>query len=301
MTAKRKRRRSRSGGATETVEQETTQSRTPSTSRFAQESPFPPLAQSIAAGMRAVGSSPQILVVAFLSLLASWGAFVLLGAEPDPRGLAVLFPVPPVHVLGDAIVAIPRGTPTVTTIASVGGLAALRALTYGLLCLMIVRTLRDGTVSLLGALRALPRIALVFVGLYLAQFGLVLAGAQILGLLLPQFGFLAIAAGLYLLGFAPIVAAAEGEGPGQAIRRGSRAARLPGTRHITLVMAYFLLLIYSGSIAPFPRLSPATPGIAAWSYALVFTFVHVSLLAAIAYRWLIVREQVPVVAPRRKR
>ena len=270
--------------------------------KLAQESPFPPLGQSIATGMRVVGSSPAILAVAFLSLLATWGAFVLFGADPDPRGLAVLVPVPPVQVLGDAAVAIPRGDALWSTIVGVGSLAVLRGLTYGLLCLLIVAALRDGAASLSVAVRALPRVAVVFVGLYLAHFGLVLGGAQMLELLVPGVGRLvAIAAGFYFLSFSPILAAAEGEAPGQAVRRGVRAARLPGTRHLFLAMVYILVLVYSGAIAPFPVLSPATPGIAAWSYALVFTFVHVSVLAALAYRWLEVRDQVPVTAPPRKR
>jgi hypothetical protein len=150
-------------------------------------------------------------------------------------------------------------------------------------------------------MRSLPRVALVFAGLYLVQFGLVLAGIQVLSLLLPQVGFLGMVGGLYFLGFSPIVAAAEGHAPGQAVRRGTRAARLPGTRHLTLVLAYFLLLVYSGAIAPFPVFGPSTPAIGVWSYALVFTFVHVSVMATLAYRWLIVRDQVPLVAPPRKR
>lgn len=308
MTAKRKRRRNRSSarGATKTAEPEVLDSEEAppeqSTPPLMAQSPFPTLGLSLAHGLRLVGSSPPILAVAFLSLLATWGVFVAFGADPDPRGLAVLLPVPPAQVLGDAGVAIPRGDATWSTIAGVGSFAAVRALTYGLLCLLIVGALRGGAASVSGAVRALPRLALVFAGLYLAHFGLVLAGAQMLELLVPGVGRLvAIAAGLHFLGFSTVIAAAEGHAPGQAVRRGVRAARLPGTRHLTLVMAYYLLLVYSAAIAPFPILGPSTPGIAAWSYALVFTFVHVSVLAAIAYRWLLVRDQVPAVAPPRKR
>lgn len=291
MTAGRKRRRAQDSGRSAEAEHS---GPTP-LPRFAQPSPFPPLGQSIATGLRVVGSSPAILGVAFLSLLATWGAVVMLGADPDPRGLAVLVPVPPVQVLGDAAVAIPRGDALSSTIGGLASFSLLRGLTYGLLTLLIVGAFRDGAASLPVAVRALPRVGLVFVGLYLAHFGLVLAGAQILELLVPGIGRLvAIAAGLYFLSFSPIVAAAEGETPGQAVRRGVRAARLPGTRHLMLAMVYILVLMFSAAIAPFPALTPATPGMAAWSYALLFTFVHVSIIAALAYRWLGVREQVPV-------
>lgn len=265
------------------------------------ESPFPPLGKSLAQGLRVVGSSPPILAVAFLSLLATWVLFAALGVQADPRGLAVLLPVLPAQVLGDASVAIPRGASAVSSISALAGLAALRAVTYGLLCLLIVAALRDGKASISEAMRSLPRVVVVFIGLYLVQFGLVLAGIQVLSLLLPQFGFLGMVAGLYFLGFSPVVAAAEGHAPGPAVRRGARAARLPGNRHLTLVLVYFLLLVYSGAIAPFPAFGPSTPNIGVWSYALVFTFVHISVLATLAYRWLLVRDQVPAVAPPRKR
>ena len=306
MTAKRKRRRNRGSGrgSTQTAEaeildEEEAPPERPTRALMA-ESPFPPLGVSLAQGLRVVGSSPPILAVAFLSLLATWGVFVALGEQPSPRTLAVLLPAPPVPVLGDAGVAIPRGTATWLSIGAVASLSALRGVTYGLLCLLIVGTLRDGRPSISMAMRALPRVALVTMGLYLAHFGLVLAGAQILDLLVPQFGFLGVAAGLYFLAFSTVIAAAEGQNPGQAIRRGARAARLPGTRHLTLVMAYFLVLVYSGAIAPFPVFGPSTPGVGVWSYALVFTFIHVAVLATLAYRWLLVRDEVPAVAPPRK-
>jgi len=305
MTAKRKRRRSRSSGTIQTTEPEAPQVEDSPPERLTRlglsESPFPPLGQSIAAGMRAVGSSPPILAVAFLSLLATWGVFLLLGTEASPRTLAILLSAPPVHVFSDAPIAIPTGASATSSIAAVAGLAALRGITFGMLTLLIVGVLRDGHASVRTAARALPKTALVFAGLYLVQFGLVLAAFQLVARLLGQLAFLAIVAGLYFLVFSPIVAAAEGDTPGQAVRRGARAARLPGTRHLTMVMAYFLILFYSGAVAPFPILGPATPSMGAWAYGLASTFLHVSVLAAFAYRWLIVREQVPVVAPRRKR
>lgn len=301
MTAKRKRRRSRGEGGAPAAEAEASEAEETPRPRITQESPFPPLGQSMAHGLRTVGGSPAILAVAFLSLLATWGAFVLLGTEPTPRALAVLLSAPPVHVFSDAPIAIPRGASATFSIAAVAGFAALRGITFGMLTLLMVDALRGGDASVTRAARALPRVALVFAGLYLVQFGLVLAAFQLLAGLLGELAFLVIAAGLYFLVFSPIVAASEGDGPGQAVRRGARAARLPGTRHLTMVMAYFLVLFYSGAVAPFPVLGPATPSLAAWAFGLVATFIHVSVLAAFAYRWVVVGEQVPVSAPRRKR
>jgi hypothetical protein len=182
-------------------------------------------------------------------------------------------------------------------VGAVAGLTALRGITFALLALLILQVLREGRTSLAAAARALPRTATVMGALYLIQFGLVVAAFQLLLGFLQQLAILSIVAALYFLAFAPVVAAAEGEGPRQALRRGYRAARLPGTRHLSLVAAYFLVLFYSGAVAPFGVLAPATPTLGAWAYGLFATFIHVSVLAAFAYRWLEVRDQVPAAAP----
>jgi hypothetical protein len=232
-------------------------------------------------------------VVAFLSLLATWAVFVVLGAEPGPRTLSLLVSAPPVHVFSDAPVALAPGPSAAFSVAAVAGLTALRGVTFALLGLLIAQVMREGRTSLPAAIRLLPRTSMVVGALYLIQFGLVVAAFQLLLGFLGQLAILSIVAAIYFLVFAPVVAAAEGEGPRQALRRGLRAARLPGTRHLSLVAAYFLVLFYSGAVAPFGVLAPATPSLGGWAYGLVATFIHVSVLAAFVYRWLEVRDQVP--------
>lgn len=304
MTAKRKRRRSRRSSPASSPKQARAQVAEKDGARKKEkergqpparvpESPFPPLATSLARGFLVVGGSPQVLATAFLSLLGTWGVFVSLGAETGPRTISLLLSAPPVHVFSDAPVALSPGSSGVFSVLAVAGLTALRGITFALLCLLIVQGLRGGRTRVSDALRLLPRMAIVLGGLYLVQFGIVVAAFQLLVGFLGQLAVLSIAAGLYFLVFAPVVAAAEGEGPRQALRRGVRAARLAGTRHLSMVLAYFLLLFYSGAIAPFGVLAPATPSIGVWAYGLAMTFVHVSVLAAFVYRWLAVRDQVP--------
>lgn len=296
MTSKRKRRRSRPPAASSPhgVAEKEPKGGTDDVRR-PPESPFPTLASSVARGFRVVGSSPPILATAFLSLLVTWGVFVAMGSEVGPRTLSLLVSTPPVHVFTDAPVALAPRSTGVFSVLAVAGLAALRGLMFGLLILLIARTLREGGASMRAALGELPRVSVVVGVLYLVQFGLAVAALQLLVGFLGQLAVLTIAAALYFLVFAPIVAGAEGEGPRQALRRGLRAARLPGTRHLSMVMAYFLLLFYSGAIAPFGLLTPATPSIAVWAYGLTMTFVHVSVLASFVYRWIEVRDEVPQV------
>ncbi|MGH2691343.1 MAG: hypothetical protein ACRDHM_02460 [Actinomycetota bacterium] len=304
MTAKRKRRRSRTSSPASSSKEGRAQVAEKDGARKNEkkrgqpparlpESPFPPLGTSLARGFLVVGGSPSILATAFLALLGTWGVFVLLGAEAGPRTLSLLLSAPPVHVFSDAPVALSPGSSGLYSVLSVAGLTALRGITFALLGLLIVEGLREGRTSVRSVLGLLPRTAIVIGGLYLVQFGIVVAAFQLLVGFLGQLAVLSIAAGLYFLVFAPVVAAAEGEGPRQALRRGVRAARLPGARHLSMVMAYFLMLFYSGAIAPFGVLAPATPSIGVWAYSLGMTFVHVSVLAAFIYRWLAVRDQVP--------
>lgn len=309
MTSKRQRRRARSRAGprnqpseaqARVEEAEPIAKGSPSRAEAARDTPVPALAPSVAAGLRAVGSSPEILAVVFLSVLLTWGTFVLLGTEPSGGTLSLLFTVPPVEVVfGDGAVVLLPGQSGQATVIAIAGLAIVRGLTYALVTMLVVQVLRDGTASVRQAFVALPRAGLVFAGLYLAHFGMTVAAALLVQQYLPQLSVLVIPAGLYFLAYSPVVAAAEGDGPRQAIRRGVRAARLPGTRHLTLGFAYFVFVFFSGSIAPFGPLPPATPSIGAWAYGLGATFVHVSVLAAFAFRWLEVREHVPEVARRR--
>ena len=305
MTAKRKRRRSRSSspaassraeGKARVVDKEPAGKATKTRDEAARppESPFPPLGTSLARGFRVAGASPAILATAFVSLLVIWAVFVLMGVEPTPGTLALLVSVPPVPILfSDAPLALgPEASGTAIAL-TVAGLAALRGITFGLMCLLIVQALREGRTSVLDAARALPRVAVVLTGLYLLEFGVVVAAFQLLVGFLGQLAVLLVPAGLYFLVFAMVVAASEGDGPLGALRRGVRAARLPGTRHLSLVMAYFLIFFYARAVAPFGILAPATPSIGAWAYGLVMTFVHVSVLAALVFRWLEVRDRVP--------
>jgi hypothetical protein len=99
---------------------------------------------------------------------------------------------------------------------------------------------------------------------------------------------------LHFLAFAPVVAAAEGVPAGAALRIGMRASRLPGARHLTLVLLYVLVVLYAelGAAAVGGEAHPATPSVLTWGVALLATVGHVVMLGALAYRWDVVRDQV---------
>lgn len=309
MTKKKKRRRSRGprepAAAAAPPELEPKQEEAPPRRRLferrprtTEPSPFPSFGVSLARGFRAAGSSPAILAVAFLSMLALWGGYALLEAVPSPRIMTDLLALPPVHINFDVSQVTTAAETTFAASALVFAAMAVRSVLLGLLTLLLLGALRDGAPDLRDAFARLPKVAVALLVVYIAEVGLVLAvpilvqtigGAQlaVLG------GLATLIFGLHFLGLAPVIAAADGDPGPEALRRSIRAARLPGMRHLGLVLAYFFFVFYSSLAAPSELQAPATPTIAIWALVLFTTFVHVGVLGAFAYRWLIVRDRVP--------
>jgi hypothetical protein len=263
-------------------------------------SPYPGLGITLARGLGVTGSSPVILATAFLGLLATWATFVLLGAEASPRFLAVAMAISPANLFTDVPVAFAPGD-TVLVVVSVVVLALLRSVTAGLLIALIADGF-EGRPNLRAAVLRLPRIGSTLAAVYLVEVGVVVVLLQLVAGLLGQLSLLVVAAAIYFLAFVPVIAVMENEGLQGSFRRSVRAARLPGTRHLTLVFLYFLFLFYAASISPFGTLSPATPSLPTWVFGLALTFLHVSVLGGLVFRWRAVRDQVPSgPAPPRRR
>ncbi|MGH2766091.1 MAG: hypothetical protein ACRDKA_09295 [Actinomycetota bacterium] len=254
-------------------------------------SPFPLFAPSMARGLWALGAAPVTLVSAFLSLLATWAVFVALGVETAPRFLAVVMAISPAHLFTDVPVVFGTGGGLMTVVGT-GALGLVRALTFAMLTLLLLGWLEDGRPDLRAAVRRLPRSAAALFAIYVVEVGLVFVLLQVAAGFLGPLSLLIVVAALYFLAFVPVVAVVEGASVQEAFRRGFRAARLPGTRHLTLVMIYFLLLFYAASVSPFGAVTPATPSVLTWVFAMIVTAVHIGVLGSLVYRWLIVRDQV---------
>lgn len=263
-------------------------------------SPHPPLGETLRLGAPAA-ADPRVLAAAFLFVLALWAIVVGLGSESPPALMSGFWAVPPISVFFDANV--------VSTIVP-GALASL-----GLLVLVLA--LRSAALTAIvrwigGELEEAPTegrrgfvaTALSMFAIHSAELGLVLIVFTLAqGLLGGQIGaLLAWGLGVYYLGFVPAVVAIEGVSAAEGLRRGLRAARLPGARHLTFVMLYLLLTLWLSQFAPGGILPSATPSIGVWVYVLLGTFAHLAALGALTYRWIVVRGVVPTgPAPRRRR
>lgn len=257
-------------------------------------SPFPPFGVTMARGMRAVGASAVLLTATFVSALATWGAVVVLGADAPLRYLIVEMAASPLHVFFDVDLIFRLGGTSTDALVATAALGAVRAVTFGALLLLIGAVLR-GEGDVRQALRPFPKVVLSLFAVYVAEVAVVVGAARLLvGLLGPAGSLVLPLVALHFLSFVPVVIALERTSARDGLVRGLRAARLPAGRHLIMMLVYFMFSLYlvSGS----PPLTPATPSVLGWAFVLGVTFVHVSVTAALAYRWLAVRDEAAVVA-----
>lgn len=144
---------------------------------------------------------------------------------------------------------------------------------------------RMGTSAVRGSLRTV-------LGVEAVSITLVALSTIVLTAVLGTIGaILALVAIMYFLVYAPVIAVAEGLPLRHVLRLSIRAARARGPQHLLLVLPYIfvslLLILRAGGPG-----TPATPSILVWAYALVLGFVHLGVLAAVATRWLALRERV---------
>jgi hypothetical protein len=261
------------------------------------DSPFPPVPQSIARGAIAVGSSLVLLVTAFVLEFLLWVGLVALGLEGPPGRLVNLLALPPISTYFDALNGV--------TIYGFGGAGfgaasafiVVRSLILSVVVGLVVQTLDGEGSPLDGVKRGLAAFPTVLVTGILAL-SLMIVGSVILPIFGPGLGFLGsvltLVAALFFLVYAPIAAVREGRPIQETIRRSARAAMMPGSRHLLFCMLYiFLTLPILVALAPNGNLLGVNPSISMWTYGLITTFVHLTFLAAFAYRWIQAEDHVP--------
>ena len=270
----------------------------------------PPLAPSVAKGLRAVGTSPVLVVSAFLATLVLWLIFTAYGVAPAPSAMVVLTALPPAHSLIDIEAVLTGGnTAPGATVVFLAGLLVFRA---ALISLWVAGSLerlawagplhpatsaaagRAGSSELSSvlqrAMRSFGAVLGVEAGFYVISMAIALAALQSAALQIAVIG--ALVGGLLFFVFAPIVAVAEEMGLGPAVRISIKAARLPGPRHMLATVAYIGMTLTVSLLAPTSRVAAATPTITVWLFVLFVTFLHVTALATFVYRWLVVRDRV---------
>lgn len=256
----------------------------------------PPVGVSLARGVSVVGTSPLLLVLTFLSILGLWLGFSGYGVvtSASPQAMVMLISLPPIHTLLDIqFLARGRTVGPGQVVAFSVGLVLVRAALMSLWTSLILESFRSpgGRPDARAALRRALRSFVPMTGVELGFLTLAtVAIFMVTGFLGPLGVIVTLVAGLYFFSYAPMVAAAEGVGMVQAAQLSIKASRVPGPQHMMLITTYLALTLFVAVLTPGSRVAAATPSVAVWAFALFVGFLHVAVLAALTYRWLLLRD-----------
>jgi hypothetical protein len=274
-------------------------------------SPMPKLRATLARGAVTALAIPWLIVAVPAVLLVVWALVTLGGYEGPFKLMAFTFAIPPVTsavdpqiyqlALRPSLDASGIGLAAPTLIGVVLAIAFHAAL-QAIIATASVEKLRTGSVSA-WSIRRTPRVWLVSSMVGMVCLGMYIAG-RILLLLFGQIGvflFLAVLViGVYVLGFAPAIAADEDRGPVETLVRSVRAARMPGSANLWLAVGY---LFVSAILLAAPVDGSGigvTPTAGAWAIVIVWNLMSVIMQSTLAYRYLAVAPEVPEGPPVRQ-
>jgi hypothetical protein len=254
-------------------------------------SPLGRLTAALGRGFVVVGGSWPILLVSFLALFGEWAVLIAMGTHTTPRFLVTAMALPPVGGAFDYQSAQALGG----TAGIVVGFALLvaRAIVVAVLAGLIIGVLEGRR-----AARNVARRGRRAVPLVVARNGVGLSALLVGGSLLQVLGFglqflgnvMLITALLHFLGFVPAVAIRERLGLIDTLRRSRAAASLAGGQQFTFCLLYVVALLFVlplvGTLNESGGLITANPSVSAWLFGMVATYVNVSVLAALSYRWM---------------
>jgi len=267
------------------------------------ESSMPKIPTSLWRGFIAVVSSPVLVLSVPLILLVEWAAAVALGFQGPFSVMASALALPPVGTVFDG------GLATSLFGAQAGlvmlvAFVVLRAVILGFLTAAAVQKLDEDHVSaaaLKRGVRIIPTtLAVGITDMFILTISSILV--QILGGaigLLIQIAALIFA--LYLLVFAPVIAASEHRGMPESLGRSIRAGRMPGAGNLAFAAIYVIPAIVVSVIPGLPgKLVGVNPSVGSWAFAIVVNLIQVVFLTTFAFRYLSIADEVPE-APARER
>ena len=274
-------------------------------------SPMPKLRRTLARGTATALSIPWLVAAVPIVLLVLWGLVTLGGYEGPFKLMAFTFAIPPVTsavdpqiyqlALRPSLDASGIGLAAPTLIGVVVAIA-LHAVLQAVVATLSVEKLRTGGVSS-WALRRTPRVSLVASMVGMVCLGMYIAG-RILLILFGQLGvflFLAVLViGVYLLGFAPAIAADEDRGPIETLVRSVRAARMPGSANLWLAVGYLFVCAILLAAPVAGSGIGITPSVGGWAIVILWNVISVIVQSTLVYRYLAVAPDVPEGPPVRR-
>ncbi len=258
-------------------------------------SSMPRVSTSLRRGIVTVATSPVIVATTIVVVVVEWFILVAFGTQGPFAIMVNQLGVPPVGSYTDLTLAI--GVFGVQTgFLALLGFIVVRAVVLAMLTALVIDVLQTGSASrwsFMSGLRVVPMALIVNI----ACLGLLVVANFIGPLLGSGFGLLillaALVGGVYLLGFALTIAATERRGVAETMSRSVRAGRMPGAGNLTFSALYVLTAVALLAVPKPGSLIGVNPSITAWVIVLVAGLAHVVVIAALAFRYLSVAEDVP--------
>lgn len=271
---------------------------------FRAPSVYPKLGETYSAGGRAVLASPVLVVGSMLLVLALWFALLAVGLGHVPQFFQNLLAIPPLSSFFDLNVAFNALGLTLAAALLALALTAVRALIWAVITSLVVERLDSGRITASGVRRGV-RFFPSFLGIFVVEVGLIYFSQLLRVVLGTSFGglafFAALVGGVHFLAFAPIIVIRNGISARAALGQSTRAARLPGSRHVGMVLLYFMGAFLLPSFVPMSSAFTVNPSLAVWTLVLAGTMFHLVSLGGLAYRYGVIEEDVPAAPPRRAR
>jgi hypothetical protein len=273
-------------------------------SAFRQPSVYPKLGETFAAGGRAVLRSPALVVGTMVLVLVLWFVLLAIGLDHVPSYSQLLLAMPPLSSFFDLNLAYSITGLDYAWIVLVIGMTVVRAAIFAVITSLVVERLDTGRASMAGVRRGV-RFIPGFIGIYFVNVALIFApqvfspilGSTIGGLLF----FAALVGGVHFLSFASIIVVRDGTNARTALGTSMRAARLPGSRHVGMVLLYFTLVFLAPAFVPMSSAFTVNPSLATWGLILGVSLFNLVVIGGFAYRYGVIEEDVPPPAPRRER
>ena len=260
---------------------------------------MPRVRTSFARGLSLVSSTPALLIGSVVATFLIWLGALAAGFQGPASLMSSALAMPPIGTLFDLQLTLGIGVGgTGALLLGLAPSTVVRALVAGVFLGLSVEVLETGRATMSGVRRGLlaaPVIVIVIV----VEVGFLFV-ANVVGSIVGQGLSLfvqvaAVAAAVYLLGYAPVSRIREGRGLLESLSRGAAAARIPGSSALAMALLYtvpamFLQIPVGGyDVNPSPQV---------WVFVLFVNFLHVAALATYAYRWMCVEDEVPELAAR---
>jgi hypothetical protein len=267
-------------------------------------SAMPKLRSTIARGAIATVSIAPVVLTIPVVVLGVWLVLLAGDFEGPFKSVAFVYAIPPVSSLVDASILPFAFRPPVdatgtaaavpTLLGFFGGIA-VHSLLSALVATTVVERLRTGSVTMWSVRRA-ARVFRVTGVVAVIALGMFMVG-QIALAILGQIGVLVfigvLVMGVYVLGFAPAIAADEDRSLAGTLTRSVRAARVPGSANLWVAILY-VFICAAAVVLPLPGSTiGVTPSIGGWVFVIVAGLFHVLVQTTLAYRYLVVAPDVP--------